>query len=231
MAQLGSTPLVGQCRLVPTLPSFNPRYDRKLFSPQPRSFSIPPKSCLKSDLNVKPSPNRLVGFKEFVHPEGDLYFYDQSRCIITTSDPALSTWGQAIDAAYQQIIRLLGGPTRLPSSSELCLSPQQTGSLEVGYYLVDHDKRVIYWLEETDARTLGLGPFESDADLRGVLISEYWVHIDYHPGHKDLDVQAEEELMAILQHGCIDDMTAPGSTFPWSAEECRQFLSVLEGFR
>ncbi|KIO23728.1 hypothetical protein M407DRAFT_77759, partial [Tulasnella calospora MUT 4182] len=169
------------------------------------------------------------GFKQFVHPEGDLYYNDASRRIITASDPALSTWSQAIDTAYRQIIRQIGGT--LPLSSELWLSLQQTGSLEVAYYLVDHDKRVIYWLEEADARNLGLGPFESDVDLRTALTSEYWVHVDYCPGHKDLDVKAEEELMAALRHGCIDDMTAPGSTFPWSAEECRQFLSILEGFR
>ncbi|KAG8965674.1 hypothetical protein FRC05_003062 [Tulasnella sp. 425] len=63
------------------------------------------------------------------------------------------------------------------------------------------------------------------------MASEYWVHIDYYPGQRDVDGQAEEELIATLRYGCIDDMTAPGSTFPWSAEECRQFLIILEGFQ
>lgn len=39
--------------------------------------------------------------------------------------------------------------------------------------------------------------------IGSALTSEYWVHVDYCPGHKDLDVQAEEELIATLRHGCI----------------------------
>lgn len=110
----------------------------------------------------------LAGFKEFVHPEGDTYFFDQSRRIITALDPRHSPWGRTIDTVYQKIVRLLGQTTstKLPLSSELWLSSQQNGPLEVGYYLADHEKKVIYWLEETDAQILGLGPFESDADLR-----------------------------------------------------------------
>lgn len=110
--------------------------------------------------------NILSGFKEFVHPEGDLYWFDQSRRLITTSNPGVSPWSQTLDIAYQQVMQLLGETTRLPLSSELCLNPLQNGSSEVGYYLIDHDKRVIYWLEEVDVCHMGLGPFESGVDLR-----------------------------------------------------------------
>ncbi|KIO30636.1 hypothetical protein M407DRAFT_20352 [Tulasnella calospora MUT 4182] len=227
----GSTSFVEQLRLVPTVPSFNPRYDRTLVGKQPRSFSISTQAFLEKDLpDIKQSSELLAGFKELIHPEGDTYLFDQSRRIITPSNTTVSSWGRTMDAVFQKIVRLLGKGTKLPLSSELYLS-SQGGPLEVAYYLADHDKKVIYWLEETDAQSLGLGPFESDADLRGALTSEYWVHVDYFPNHRGLDAQAEEDLMGTLRHGCIDDMTAPGSTFPWSAEECRHFLSVLEGFR
>ncbi|KAG8988057.1 hypothetical protein FRB90_002992, partial [Tulasnella sp. 427] len=82
-----------------------------------------------------------------------------------------------------------------------------------------------------DARVLGLEPFESQVDLRGSLTSEYWVHVDYFPAHRGLDAQAEKAVIGTLGHGCIDDMTSPGSTFPWSATECRQYLGILQNFR
>ncbi|KAG8975349.1 hypothetical protein FRC05_005908 [Tulasnella sp. 425] len=177
------------------------------------------------------SRHNPAGFKAFVHPEGDLYWFDHSKRIITDVDPSQPPWRHRVDGAYQQVVRLLGGTAGLPLSSELCLTSQQVGSLEVGYYLVDRDKRTIYWPEEVDIHRLGLGPFESNTDLLGALTSEYWVHVDYFPGHRGVDRQAEESLVATLSHGCIDDMTAPGSTSPWSAEECRQFLNIIEGFR
>ncbi|KAG8949375.1 hypothetical protein FRC04_008610 [Tulasnella sp. 424] len=208
MEATGTVPQVGQLKLVPVLPSLNPRYDRNITR-----------------------QTQLNGFREFVHPEGDIYYVDQSRRVITASDPGHPPWSRTLDGAYKQVVRLLGRTTRLPASSELWLSSQQASPLEVGYYLVNHDERVIYWPEEVDVRRLGLGPFESNVDLRGAMASEYWVHIDYYPGQRDVDGQAEEELIATLRYGCIDDMTAPGSTFPWSAEECRQFLIILEGFQ
>ncbi|KAG8975346.1 hypothetical protein FRC05_005905 [Tulasnella sp. 425] len=222
----------GPVRLVPTLPSFNPRYDRTVVSSQARLFSIPSQALVGNDFpDVKPSPTILVGFEAFVHPEGDLYWFNGSKRILTNLDPALSHWKLRVDAAYQQVVELLGGTPDLPLSSELCLTAQQAGSLEVGYYLVNRDKKVLYWPEEVDVHLLGIGPFESNVDLRGALTSEYWIHVDYFPGHHGLDRQAEESLVATLRRGCIDDMAAPRSTLPWSAEECRQFLNIIEGFR
>ncbi|KAG9045804.1 hypothetical protein FS837_005633 [Tulasnella sp. UAMH 9824] len=199
VAQLG-----GQSMPVPTLPSFNPRYDRTPASRQAFSRSIPPRAFLVDDLpGVGQSANILNGFKELIHPEGDLYWFDQSRRLVTTSNPGGSPWSQALDIAYQQVMRLLGETTRLSLSSEICLIPLQNGSSEVGYYIIDHDKRVIYWLEEVDVCHLGLGPFESGIDLREALKSEYWVHVDYFPSHLGPDAGAEDDLMAILRHGCI----------------------------
>ncbi|KAG8942156.1 hypothetical protein FRC04_003846 [Tulasnella sp. 424] len=180
--------------------------------------------------SYRQSRHNLAGFKAFVHPEGDLYWFDQPKRIITNLDPALSHWKLSVDAAYQQVVERRG-TTGLPLSSELCLTSQQAGSSEVGYYLVDHDKKVIYWPEEVDVRLLDLGPFESNVDLCEALTSEYWVHVESFPSHRGVDRQAEESLVETLRHSCINDMTAPGSTSPWSAEECRQFLNILEGFR
>lgn len=42
---------------------------------------------------------------------------------------------------------------------------------------------------------------------------------------------AERELIAILGHGAVDDITAPGSTCPWSATECTQYVTVLRDFQ
>ncbi|KAG9024260.1 hypothetical protein FRB95_011733 [Tulasnella sp. JGI-2019a] len=43
--------------------------------------------------------------------------------------------------------------------------------------------------------------------------------------------ESEDQLVGILRHGCVDNMTSPGSTFPFSEEECRNYLKIFEGFR
>lgn len=43
----------------------------------------------------------------------------------------------------------------------------------------------------------------SSCILGEALKSEYWVHVDYFPSHLGPDAGAEDDLIAILRHGCI----------------------------
>jgi len=78
---------------------------------------------------------------------------------------------------------------------------------------------------------LGLPEFKNIEEMVSRLISEYWTHIEYFPMHLAVLKEAEDMIMVILRHGCVDNMTSPGSTFPFGEVECRQYLSVLEGFK
>jgi len=55
--------------------------------------------------------------------------------------------------------------------------------------------------------------------------------VEYFPAHRDCDIKAETELMNILRHGCIDDLTAPGSISPYGSSQCFEFLKIFEGFK
>lgn len=71
------------------------------------------------------------------------------------------------------------------------------------------------------------------------------------PSHQIFCADVEDELKGILGHGAIseeipvisglvlsfifddplDDSTSPGSTFPWSAKECTEYISIIERFK
>ncbi|KAG8860103.1 hypothetical protein FRB96_004126 [Tulasnella sp. 330] len=49
--------------------------------------------------------------------------------------------------------------------------------------------------------------------------------------HLAVKKEAEDVILGVLRHGCVDNMTSPGSTFPFSASECKEYISIFEGFR
>ncbi|KAG8870182.1 hypothetical protein FRB98_001800 [Tulasnella sp. 332] len=47
--------------------------------------------------------------------------------------------------------------------------------------------------------------------------------------HLAVKKEAEDVILCVLRHGCVDNMTSPGSTFPFSASECKEYISIFEG--
>ncbi|KAG9014200.1 hypothetical protein FRB94_013510 [Tulasnella sp. JGI-2019a] len=134
-------------------------------------------------------------------------------------------------SAYDQLKKLLYDTARdrIPCSELfLDLSPDKT---EIRYYWADHSMCQIFWVEDVPCPALGLPNLTSEKEIKSRLIPEYWTHAEYFPMHMPVKQETEDAIVAILRHGCVDNMTSPGSTFPFSEVECQQYIQMLEGFR
>jgi len=89
----------------------------------------------------------------------------------------------------------------------------------------------LFWVDDVLLAGLGLPAFGSEGEIKLRLTPEYWTHVEYFPMHLPLRQEAEELIIAVLRHGCVDNMTSPGSTFPFGEIECTRYLSIFEGFK
>ncbi|KIO24626.1 hypothetical protein M407DRAFT_8832 [Tulasnella calospora MUT 4182] len=200
----------------PILPSSNRRYNRE------RTIDHPA------------GPLR-EGWDECVHPEGDTYWYQTERGLLTCLDPRDARINDCLTKASEDILGLHSDRSNMEIFIDLDFSDlPQSSSVTVLYYMIDHRSRQIFWNSDVNFIDIGITPCLSRGHLKSFLTPEYWLHVDYFPTHMSFDKNlsdGEEELMAILGHGAVDDKTAPGSTCLWGASECIQYLTVLRDFR
>ncbi|KIO27325.1 hypothetical protein M407DRAFT_23499 [Tulasnella calospora MUT 4182] len=245
-------------KLVPTLPSFNVKYQEplerasvqtrttvsaitrfaRLYSARtPRRITSANVMGTSGFADEVPLPNDWV---EYLHPEGNLYYYNHKAGIVSNTDLRRIGVSAVLNNAFERIQSQLLQDAK-PDNLEVYLNIVDASRLgsdgAVEYYLIDYNSRSIFWVEDLDILTdlVGSGslvePFESMRHLRLGLEPEFWTHVEFHPCHQQTyDLKAEKELTAVLRHGCVDDMTAPGSVFPYSTDECLQFLKLLERF-
>ncbi|KAG9014193.1 hypothetical protein FRB90_005530 [Tulasnella sp. 427] len=212
----------------PVLPSSIPRYDQTV-----AHFGVG-KQVIPANLRLgDPSSGRHGdGWTYLVTPEGDGYFYHAQFRIITYNDIRNASIERRLLEANRSLTELASLKDIQIAHCEAFIDVTVETSLtyQAKYYFVDHGSRHPFWVHETRADDLGLPTFESLDDLKNALLPEFWNHIEYFPTHQIIDETYEYELVAILRHGDTDNMTSPGSTFPFSAEECRYHVQTLEGF-
>ncbi|KAG8929305.1 hypothetical protein FRC02_005760 [Tulasnella sp. 418] len=170
------------------------------------------------------------GWYAYIHPEGATYHYHPILRVITPCDISnRDNWRSILNAFDVLMASITEKARELPVSCEIYfeLSSGKTRK-ECLYYLIDHTARIPFWITDIATGALGLEPVASSEHMKSVMIPEYWQHIEHFPMHNLYPLQAEEELIAILGHGLVDDKTAPTSTTPYSAMEVKQFLYALE---
>ncbi|KIO23740.1 hypothetical protein M407DRAFT_26803 [Tulasnella calospora MUT 4182] len=173
------------------------------------------------------------GWTKFTTPEGDTYSRNEQRRLVTYTNVRVQSSEQWLLRAHTQLVEL--GRTKDPQIAEceayihIVLETQVTCKVE--YYFIDVATRHPFWVHDIRMRDLGFPDFETLDHLKATLTPEFWVHIEYFAVHQKLEKAVEDELIAIFRHGCADDMTSFGSTFPYSAQECREHLQTLEGVR
>ncbi|KAG9014191.1 hypothetical protein FRB90_005528 [Tulasnella sp. 427] len=204
------------------------KYGRRVGqSPGPQLANIPC-SISRQDI-TKPT---LTGWRWHTTPEGDSYWSDDQRKIITHIDPARSAIANSIRSAYEMVCNKIGDWEHLEVFFNLSReTPETPFGAALEYYLVNHATREIFWIEDVKTEKVGIGDVRSLEELKSALLPEYWIHIDYFPCHRAVGNEETEELSNALRHGAVDDMTAPGSTFPYSSHECREYLILIKGFQ
>jgi hypothetical protein len=219
-------------KFVPVLSSHNSRYRAATAVGASATARKPVAviSCLPTS-GKNPLPK---GWRELTHPEGDTYHYNDEKKIVTANDSrdpaALEMLLKAFDilrrAAYEKI------RDRLPQAELfLHVNLKPDSSADIRYYFADHATCQLFWVDDVPLASIGLPAFGSEAEIKLRLTPEYWTHVEYFPMHLALRQEAEDLIVAVLRHGCVDNMTSPGSTFPFGEAECRQYLSIFEGYK
>ncbi|KAI0639431.1 hypothetical protein C8Q77DRAFT_1213996 [Trametes polyzona] len=209
--------------IVPTLPTQNDRYDRQILV-QPEYMTIP--RGLHSSISLVEPPYLATGWSIHMNPEGSPYHLHAGLHVVSdlpgNRTDSLRCWAEQFEAQA----RALG--LSLPTEYELYLNPDAEGKT-CKYYFVDHVNQTVFWLEDID-------PYRHDIELpaacsvehiKYALQEQYWKHCEYFP-HRPVAAKHRNELIGILKQARADLLTSTMCTFPHTADECKEFLQIIE---
>ncbi|KIO30643.1 hypothetical protein M407DRAFT_20358 [Tulasnella calospora MUT 4182] len=227
---------VPNVRLRPTLPSHS---SNKYSGPLGSQIPIQPERvvpALSFVRNSLPLGTELESeWTTFIHPEGNTYCWQETLKIVSSNDATRADHDTIFGHARNLIEDLARAQNVDIQDSEAFFSVagRDGDAVEVDYYMVNHDKRVPFWLHaaDVDQELLGIGPYESKNHLHLALITEYWVHLESYPAHRVVSESAVDELMSLLIHSGTDDVTSQGSISPWSVDECLRYLRLFREFK
>ncbi|KAJ8473668.1 hypothetical protein ONZ45_g16209 [Pleurotus djamor] len=154
-----------------------------------------------------------VGWIPFQHPEGALYFHCPRQNIYTDANLTDKTISDAVIRFAQRYeIFLHENHISLDSSVELVLDYEEEGEYEgtCGYYLVDHQRRSVFWLDEFKTEHLPdwneVPGVTSQAHIRHELESQYWYHCELFPNTRELTQNMIDEIRDLITHALGDEL-------------------------
>ncbi|KAH9979764.1 hypothetical protein BJV74DRAFT_121406 [Russula compacta] len=171
------------------------------------------------------------------HPDGALYFYDPDRKLFTDTDMHNPTLRDEMEEFYHYLQQfLVGEQLFIPSKNyDLVLDIMVTDEERISwsYYYACHDTRCLFWLETYDASYMisELFGVKSPAHVRHRLEALYWNHWSLFPAvfeGRSLPLDAYDELMGILSHGCVDMMTSKSSTLPYDDDTMHKMIKLVQ---
>ncbi|KAG1821407.1 hypothetical protein EV424DRAFT_835078 [Suillus variegatus] len=133
----------GKFTLTPIIPGQIKRYERNQFQDQNEDFEIQ-----KGPLDYSEELAPVSGWEPLTHPEGALFFYHSYDRVFTNVDVrdpgTVATMGEVVKEAYKEARKA----HTFHASVELTLERMEVdGEGKWGYYFVDHNRHVIFWLE------------------------------------------------------------------------------------
>ncbi|KIO15688.1 hypothetical protein M407DRAFT_34723 [Tulasnella calospora MUT 4182] len=219
-------------RLRPTLPSHS---SDKYSGPLGSQYPIHQEHVVPALSFVRDSPSSETAIESqwttFTHPEGNKYYWQERLKVVSLSDPNQANYDTIFRHAKNIIEDLARAQNADIQDAEVFFSVAggDGNAVDIGYYMIDHDKRVPFWLHvaDVDQELLGIGPYESKDHLHLALKTEYWIHLESYPAHRMVSESAVDELTSLLVHSGTDDVTSQGSVSPWSADECLRYLRLF----
>ncbi|KAJ2926595.1 hypothetical protein H1R20_g10503, partial [Candolleomyces eurysporus] len=225
------------------MPEFFQRYDRKVFSKKEETNMI----IESFTFDFRPGPDP-PGWKPILHPEGVLYFYNEEKVRVPHAHvtPYLTRKQNAVTEAnlydhryYERITldiailedfiraRNLRMPEHYTLAMDLNIPPQ--GASYTDYYYVDHDRKIVFFLDDVEAQTdfpvwSQLKGVTSIAHLKHEIEAQYWYHGVLYPSTIDLTAEHVVELRDVILHYLGDMITSQYSTSPYTASELNTML-------
>ncbi|KLO19302.1 hypothetical protein SCHPADRAFT_898879 [Schizopora paradoxa] len=170
------------------------------------------------------------------HPEGQPYYrsYRGSNLYLTEADVSNSE----IFGGIEHAVRTLQNRLRVDNfeeGAEVLL--EWSDGKEWSYYMVLHDRRIIFWVHPCDCSWLAddIGGVKSKKHLKQRFEVEYWNHVERFPHHIPLSQNVICELLGVLSYNTVGSITAPReSIYSFSAEEMkvlRDIVHTLDGLK
>ncbi|KAI0788427.1 hypothetical protein C8Q75DRAFT_807648 [Abortiporus biennis] len=209
------------CTLNPTTSIRNPRYSKDIiYSIKPTFMQIP---VMLGTPSIVPAE-----WIRLVQPEGSFYYYNRPLRVVTDSDITIFRVYHTIQSGMNRLHDMLSSATNLPHDYEVYISADEdTETAQCSYYLLNHENQTEFWLETISSADLDFPPATSSPHLSYVLQEHYWVHREYFP-HSPISDILRVELINILRHARGDHLTSESSTFPYNAEQCNEFIDLLD---
>ncbi|THU81734.1 hypothetical protein K435DRAFT_735315 [Dendrothele bispora CBS 962.96] len=177
------------------------------------------------------------GWRQFTHPEGARYFCFTSQKVYTDANILDSRIHRFAMEFITQLIEFVRRYCiTLPHENNLVLDIEKTeqGFLMGKYYLVDHSKRVIFWLDKFKANELlVLREVKGVTSLSHIgleIEAQYWQHCYLFPDCLMLGDELLTELRAALVHAISDGLTSMTSPVPYRTSELEQWLNLIKSF-
>jgi hypothetical protein len=116
----------------------------------------------------------------------------------------------------------------IPQTTDLFLElDQESGSCS--YWFADHAHRTVFWLHDVDTNNAGLPDSYSEHHRQYILEENYWTHVEMFPATaSQYSTTALNELYVIFLNARADALTSEIPTFPYTAEECDNFIKLLQ---
>ncbi|KAJ7735354.1 hypothetical protein B0H16DRAFT_133047 [Mycena metata] len=170
------------------------------------------------------------------HPEGALYFMHQQNRIFTDAHLYDDTIMPKVNTCVSCIRAVLESKGFLDLDTDaidivLDLRDEQSAeAIECGYYLVDHSKRSVFWMEDFKMSQISLWKripgINSTSHIGLVLENEYWQHCDLFPAASPLTPGLVSELRDTIVHSAIDALTSPTTTTPFSVDDLLKMVTL-----
>ncbi|KAG1737405.1 hypothetical protein EDB19DRAFT_2025672 [Suillus lakei] len=170
----------------------------------------------KGPLDCSEELAAVGGWEPLTHPEGALFFYQPYKRVFTDADvrdpDTAVKIDQAVKMAYEEVRR---ANVPLDPSVELALELIVEEDVEYwGYYLADHERRVIFWFEDHKSFSLmhNVRGAKRKSHVKYALESQYWRHIELFPNKRFLPegVGVELKELVLLAHADL----LKGESFP-----------------
>ncbi|THU75194.1 hypothetical protein K435DRAFT_814570, partial [Dendrothele bispora CBS 962.96] len=221
----------------PMLPETSTRYDATgtISRESPDTYKIPHSTRRFEE-------EQPEGWKRSTHPEGARYFFHPDKKVYTDANILDADVLSEIETAMTKIFGfctdagfMLPSSTNLVLDVELAESPDNDSIYK--YYLVDHEYRSIFWLddlafdEEFFSICYEVKGVSSSSHIRHHIEQQYWYHCHLFPTSLTLTPDLVDELRDILMHWISDSFTSATSTAPYTVGELRDMLSLAKNFR
>lgn len=190
---------------------------------------------VRSKTNTQPIPARknhftdppVDGWQSVVHPEGALYFYDATRHVFTDANLTRRKPLKAINHLADQL--LLKASDMIDDSTHLVLELQDTKEDACNYYFVQHNKRLLFWLQDFDEPICiyeDVKGVKSDTHIKIALEAQYWMHCELYPSNAIIQRQIATELKHVLLHAHSDFLTSNTSVVPYDLSTLQSMLDL-----